>query len=122
VTTDLHLCRLSRILAGFGHPFACRARQGRLRRRRAELWLTIPAYSADPYRYREVIMAAAEAAAAGDGPVTRTELNEALVAAYPEWFREPGVKPGTLQQRRCRARKAIWRLLAAVLGPDDLRY
>ncbi len=97
------------------------ARRGRLRRRRPELWLTIPAYSADPYRYREVIMAAAEAAAAGDGPVTRTELNEALMAAYPEWFGTPGVKPGTLQQRRCRARKAIWRLLAAVLRPDDLR-
>ena len=66
-------------------------------------------------------MAAAEAAAAGDGPVTRTELNEALVAAYPEWFREPGVEPDLAAAGR-RARKAIWRLLAAVLGPDDLRY
>jgi len=57
------------------------ARRGRLRHRRAELWLTIPAYSADPYRYREVILATAEEAAAGDGPVSRTELNEVLVAA-----------------------------------------
>ena len=97
------------------------ARRGRLRHGRAELWLMIPAYSADPYRYREVILATAEEAAAGDGPVTRTELNEALVAAYPEWFGEPGVKPGTLQQRRCRARMAVWRLLAMVLGPEDLR-
>ena len=97
------------------------ARRGRLRHRRAEVWLMIPAYSADPYRYREVILAAAEEAAAGDGPVTRAELNEALVAAYPEWFGEPGVKPGTLQQRRCRARKAICQLLAAVLDPDGLR-
>jgi hypothetical protein len=97
------------------------ARRGRLRARRAELWLTIPSYSPDTYRYRGVVMTVAEAAAAGDGPVSRGELNEALVAAYPQWFGEPGVKPGTLQQRRCRARQAIWRLLAAVLGPDDLR-
>ena len=97
------------------------ARRGRLRRRRAELWLTIPAYSPDPYRYREVVMTVAETAATGDGPVSRSELNEALIAAYREWFGEPGVKPGTLQQRRCRARQAIFRLLAAVLGPDDLR-
>jgi hypothetical protein len=97
------------------------ARRGRLRDRRAELWLTIPPYSPDSYRYRVVVMTVAEAAAAGDGPTSRSELNEALVAAYPEWFGEPGVKPGTLQQRRCRARQAIWRLLAAVLGPDDLR-
>ncbi len=97
------------------------ARRGRLQARRAELWLTIPPYSPDPYRYRGVVMTVAEAAAAGDGPVSRGELNEALVGAYPEWFGELVVKPGTLQQRRCRARQAIWRLLAAVLGPDDLR-
>lgn len=66
-------------------------------------------------------MTVAEAAATGDGPVSRGELNETLMTAYPEWFKEPGVKPGTMQQRRCRARQAIWRLLAAVLGPDDLR-
>ncbi len=97
------------------------ARRGRLRARRAELWLMIPPYSSDPHRYRGVVMTVAETAAAGDGPVSRAELNEALVEAYSEWFGEPGVKPGTLQQRRCRARQAIWRLLADVLGPEDLR-
>jgi DNA-directed RNA polymerase specialized sigma24 family protein len=97
------------------------ARQGRLQARRAELWLTIPPYSQDPHRYRSVVMTVAETAATGDGPVTRAELNEALAEAYPEWFGEPGVKPGALQQRRCRARQAIWRLLADVLGPEDLR-
>ena len=97
------------------------ARRGRLRARRAELWLTIPAYSPDTYRYRTIVMTAAEAVAAGDGPISRGELNEALVAAYPEWFGEPGINPGALQQRRCRARQAIWRLLASVLAPEDLR-
>lgn len=97
------------------------ARRERLRARRAELWLTIPAYSPDPYRYREVVMTVAEAAVGGDGPVSRNELNEALMAAYREWFGEPCVTAGTLQQRRCRARQAICRLLAAVLRPDDLR-
>ena len=96
-------------------------RQGRLRARRAELWLTIPPYSPDPYRYRGVVMTVAEAVATGDGPVSRGELNDALMAAYPEWFRESGVKPGTLQQRRCRARQAICRLLTTILGLDDLR-
>jgi hypothetical protein len=96
-------------------------RRGRLWARRAELWLTIPPYSPEPYRYRGVVMTVAEAAAAGDGPVSRGELNEALMEAYPEWFGELGVKTGTLQQRRCRARQAIWRLLSTVLGPDDLR-
>jgi hypothetical protein len=97
------------------------ARRGRLRARRAELRLTIPPHSPDSCRYRGIVMTVAEAVAAGTGPISRGELNEALVAAYPEWFGELGVKPGTLQQRRCRARQAIWRLLAAVLGPDDLR-
>lgn len=96
-------------------------RRVRLRARRAKLWLTIPLYSPDPYRYRKVLMAVAEAAVAGDGPVSRIELNEALMAAYPEWFGAPDARPGTLQQRRCRARQAIQRLLAAVLDPDDLR-
>lgn len=97
------------------------ARRGRLRARRAELWLAIPPYSPDPCRYRGVVMTVAEAAVSEDGPVSRGELNEALVEAYPEWFGEPGVKPGTLQQRRCRARQAIRRLLAAVIGPNDLQ-
>ncbi len=96
------------------------ARRDQLRHRRPELWSTIPAYSADPCWYREVMLAVAESAAE-HGCVTRAELNDALCAAYPEWFDEPGVKPGTLHQRRCRARETIWRLLATVLGPDDLR-
>lgn len=96
-------------------------RQARLRASRAELRLTIPPYSADPYRYRRVIMMVAEAAVSGDDLASRSEFNEALVAAYPEWFGERGVKSGTLQQRRCRARRDIQRLLAAVIGPDELR-
>ena len=96
-------------------------RRERLRGKRAELWLTTPPYSPDPYRYRWVIMTVAEAVVSGDGPASRSELNEALIAAYPEWFGEPDVGPGTLQQRRCRARRAIQRVLAAVLGPDELR-
>jgi hypothetical protein len=96
-------------------------RRDRLRRRRAELWPTIPPYSTDPYRYRGVIWAVAESAATGAGPVTRTELNDALITAYPEWFGEPGVKAGTLHQRRCRARETVWRLLSTILDRHDLR-
>jgi len=78
------------------------ARRGRLRARRAELWPTIPPYSPDPYRYRGVVITVAEAVAAGDGPVSRVELNKVLVEAYPEWFGEPGVAPSTFRESKRR--------------------
>jgi hypothetical protein len=97
-----------------------RARRDRLWRRRAELWPSISANSADPERYRAVIFAVAEALLAGDGPATRAEINDALKACYPRWFDAREVKPATLHQRRCRARESIRLLIFAVIGRDDL--
>ena len=96
------------------------ARRELLRRHRADPWPTIPAYSADPDRYREAILAVAEAVVTGDGPATGAEINDALKAAYPGWFDAPSVKPATTHQRRCRARHSIRLLLLAVIGHDDL--
>jgi hypothetical protein len=106
----------STALRGLG----AQARRDRLLRKRAELWPAISAYSPDPDRYREVIFAVAEAVLAGDGPVTRAEINDALKACYPRWFDAPGVKPATLHQRRCRARESIRLLVLEVISRDDL--
>lgn len=96
------------------------ARRDLLRRRHAELRQEIPACSPDPDRYRDVILAVAEAMLADEGPASRAEINEALATAYPEWFDTPGARPATTYQRRRRARESIRQVLVAVIGPDDL--
>ena len=96
------------------------ARRDLLRRGHAELRQGIPACSPDPDRYRDVILAVAEAMLAGEGPASRAEINEALTGAYHEWFDTADATPATTYQRRCRARESIRQVLAAVIGPDDL--
>ena len=96
------------------------ARRDLLRRRRAELRQEIPAYSPDPDRYRDVILAVTGAMLADDGPASRAEINDALTTAYPEWFNAPDATSATTYQRRCRARDSIRQVFAAVLGLDDL--
>ena len=97
-------------------PLLADARRESLRRCRAELRLRIPASSQDPNRYRDVILAAAGAVLAADGPASRPEVNAALVAAYPEWFAAPDVATATRCQRRIRGREDVWRVLKAVLA------
>jgi DNA-directed RNA polymerase specialized sigma24 family protein len=102
---------LPRLLAG--------ARRELLHRRRAELRQEIPACSPDSDRYREVILAVAEAALAEDGPVTLPEINDALAEAYPEWFDAADATVATKYQRRHRGRVDTGRVLAAVIGLDS---
>ncbi len=85
------------------------ARSDLLHRRRAELRQAIPACSPDQGRYRDVILAVAEAMLRPDGPDSRAEMNEALVAAYPEWFDAPAATPEMTYQRRRRAGRASGR-------------
>lgn len=92
------------------------ARRELLRRRRAELRQSVSACSHDPKRYRDVILGLAEALLAADGPASRAEVNEALVAAYPEWFDALGLAAAAKYQRRCRGRDDLWRVLADVMG------
>jgi len=96
------------------------ARRDLLRRRREELREEIPECSPDPNRYRDVILAVADAMLVGEGPSNRAEINETLIATYHEWFDAPDATPATAYQRRCRARESIRQVLAAVIGPDDL--
>ena len=92
------------------------ARRELLRSRRAELREEIPACSPDPDRYRDAIVDVAELLLADDGPDDRTEINDALLAAYPEWFAAPGASAAARYQRRCRGRADIGRLVEAVIG------
>lgn len=96
------------------------ARRELLHLRRAELRQEIPACSSDPDRYRDLILAVAEAMVVGDGPASRAEINDALVAAYPQWFDAPDATAATKYQRRCRAREDIRRVLTVVIGVDSL--
>jgi hypothetical protein len=95
------------------------ARRELFHRRRAELRRDIRACSPDPDRYRDVILAVAEAALAEDGPASRPELNDALAAAYPEWFDAPEATVATKYQRRHRGRVDMGRVLAVVIGLDS---
>lgn len=95
------------------------ARRELLHRRRAELRQEIRACSPDSDRYREVILAVAEAALAERGPVTRPEINDALAEAYPEWFDAPDATVATKYQRQHRGRVDTGRVLAAVTGLDS---
>ena len=92
------------------------ARRDLLRRRRAELRQEIPACSPAPERYRDVIVDVAGLLLADDGPGDRTEINDALVAAYPEWFDAPGTAAAARYQRRCRGRADLMRLIETVIG------
>lgn len=91
-------------------------RRDLLRRRRAELRQEIPACSPDPDRYRDAIVDVTAGLLADDGPDHRTEINDALLAAYPAWFAAPGASAPARYQRRCRGRADIVRVLEALTG------
>lgn len=87
-----------------------------------QLRATIPGRSARPERYRDHIVATAEAfleavalnEASGEG------TREKLVDAYPEWFAEPGCAQNTRDQRFSRAHADLWELLRQVVAREDL--
>jgi hypothetical protein len=95
---------------------------GRLAARREGLRAAVPARSTDPERYADLILVIAErrlrACIAGDD--SQADSNEALRAAYPEWFAEPGCRPNTCDQRFSRARADVRDVLKAVVTRDEL--
>jgi DNA-directed RNA polymerase specialized sigma24 family protein len=95
----------------------------RLRRERQQLRALLPDSSADPGRYRDAVMARAEEIlrSAVAGSVSWADCNEALRAAYPGWFAEPGSKQNTMDRRLSRARDDVRSVLKAVVGPSELR-
>lgn len=95
---------------------------GRLAARRECLRAAVPARSGAPELYRDVILAAAEQLlrACLDGDHSQADSHEALRAAYPGWFAEPGCRPNTYDQRFSRARADIRDVLKGVVNKDEL--
>jgi len=79
--------------------------------------------STDPDRYRDVIVTVAEQVlrAILDGDVSQADTNDALRAAYPEWFGEKGRANNNAHQRFSRARADVRDLLKAVVNRDELQ-
>jgi Sigma-70 region 2 len=85
---------------------------------RTELLATVPGSSADPARYRQLVMTIAENVLreAPYGCMSPPELTATLRAGYPEWFESARLAAGTRHQRLSRARRDITRVLAAIVG------
>ena len=94
----------------------------RFHRERRRLMAMVPERSSDPRRYREVIVATAAKIlhATVDGHMNWTDSDDALRAAYPDWFDEPGCTRDTNYQRLSRARREMRVLLMAVVSRDEL--
>jgi len=95
----------------------------RFSRHRERLRDAVPGRSSEPGRYRELIVAVAEAwlMAATDAEVTWPDSNEALQAAYPEWFSQPDGPANNCHQRFRRARSDIQALLKVVVNREELQ-
>jgi hypothetical protein len=89
---------------------------------RTELATKVPGRSPDADRYRDVIVTAAEQVviAIVTEDVSDADSNQALRAAYPEWFAQPDCTENTYHQRCCRARADVRDLLRAIVSRDDL--
>jgi DNA-directed RNA polymerase specialized sigma24 family protein len=90
--------------------------------RRGELIAKIPARSANPARYREVIYAAAKQAFFCHLSLEPNDpaFPEVLKEVYPEYFDAQDVMPNTLHQRISRARDDIKATLQLIIKRDEL--
>ena len=90
--------------------------------RRGDLTASVPGRSADPGRYREMIVTVAERVLcriiATD--VSDADYNTALCTAYPDWFDETGCAENTRHQRFRRAREDVRALLRTIIDRKDL--
>ncbi len=95
--------------------------RARLAVHRASLEAAVPARG-DPLRYRTVIYGSAEQVLLDglNGEPSEADSNEALRAAYPEYFAQPGASANLLHQRFRRARADVKALLQAVVQRDEL--
>jgi hypothetical protein len=91
--------------------------------RQTDLAARVPGRSSDPDRYRSVIavIAGQVLCAILTGAVSDADTDEALRAAYPEWFAEDGIRTHNLYQRFSRARRDVRALLKFVISRDELR-
>lgn len=89
---------------------------------RDDLRASVPGRSGQADRYRDLIVAVAERVlhAALDGGVSRADANEALQAAFPEWFGQSGSAENACHEHLSRARRDVQDLLKAVVSRDEL--
>ncbi len=94
----------------------------RFRAERAQLRAAVPGRSPQPGRYRDLIVQTAEHVlrTALDGNVSWADCNEALQAALPDWFGQPGSAKNTCHKHLSRARRDVQDLLRAVVSRDEL--
>lgn len=90
---------------------------------RGGLRAAVAGRSADPGRYRDLIVAVSEQVlrAIVGGDVSEADANEALRAAYPAWFGRKGRADNNAHQRFSRARADVRELLQAIVDRDELR-
>lgn len=89
----------------------------------AALLREVPGRSAEPDRYRIVVVTTAvwllRAIVTGD--FRHEDLNLTLRTAFREWFAEDGVAASNIQQRLSRGRTDIGNLLQTAISRDELR-
>lgn len=88
----------------------------RLIQNREELTAGVPSRSDDPFRYRRMVYHTAEQIlrAGISGEPSEADSNDALRAAYPEYFDAPRTAKNTSHQRLSRARADVRTLLQQV--------
>jgi len=89
---------------------------------RDRLRSNVPGRSPQSDRYRELIVRTAEhiLRTALDGNVSWADCNEALQAALPDWFGQPGSAENTCHKRLSRARRDVQDVLRGVVSRDEL--
>ena len=94
----------------------------RFRAQRAQLHAAVPGRSPEPDRYRDLIVQTAGhiLRAALDGHVSWADCNQALQAAFPDWFGQPGSAENTCHKRLSRARRDVQDLLRTIVSRDEL--
>jgi DNA-directed RNA polymerase specialized sigma24 family protein len=95
----------------------------RISAQQADLEAQVPGRSPRPDRYRSVIVAVAGRVFCTilSGDVSNADSDEALRAAYPDWFTEEGSTPDNHHQRFSRARADVRAVLKIVITRDELR-
>jgi hypothetical protein len=95
---------------------------GRFAAQRDELRAGVAKRSKEPDRYRTLIVSIAEQVlrAAIEGDSCAADSNDALRAAYPQWFGPKAGAANNSHQRFVRARTDVRDLLKAVVNPDEL--
>lgn len=89
---------------------------------RERLRVAVAGRSADPGRYRDLIVAVVEQVLRDNlgGDVSEADSNQALRAGYPEWFGPKERADNNAHQRFTRARADVRDLLKAVVNRDEL--